>query len=131
MKTRSTLAVLALALGTLPAMAQQLDANGIGRTELVRHDFDAGHEAIQVRVDFGPGVAFPRHSHPGVEIAHVLQGTIEYVLDGRKVLLKTGETVYIPAGVVHSARNVGDGGAAELATYIVEKNKPVVVLAKP
>jgi quercetin dioxygenase-like cupin family protein len=135
MKTRTTLALLALSLGTLPAMAQQLDANGIGRTELVRHDVDATRdatrEAIQVRVDFGPGVAFPRHSHPGVEIAHVLQGTIEYVLDGKKVLLKTGETVYIPEGVVHSARNVGGGNAAELATYIVAKNKPVVVLAKP
>jgi quercetin dioxygenase-like cupin family protein len=135
MKTRTTLALLALSLGTLPAMAQQLDANGIGRTELVRHDFDATRdatrEAIQVRVDFGPGVAFPRHSHPGVEIAHVLQGTIEYVLDGKPVVLKTGETVYIPAGVVHSARNVGGGNAAELATYVVEKNKPVVVLAKP
>ena len=131
MKTRTTLALLALTLGTLPAMAQQLDANGIGRTELVRHDFDATREAIQVRVDFGPGVAFPAHSHPGVEIAHVEQGTIEYVLDGKRVLLETGQTVYIPAGVVHSARNVGSGNAAELATYIVEKNKPVVVLAKP
>ena len=46
MKTRTTLALLALTLGTLPAMAQQLDANGIGRTELVRHDFDATREAI-------------------------------------------------------------------------------------
>ena len=131
MKTRTTLALLALTLATLPSMAQQLDANGIGRTELVRHDFDATREALQVRVDFGPGVAFPRHSHPGVEIAHVEQGTIEYDLDGKRVLLKTGETVYIPAGVVHAARNVGGGNAAELATYIVEKNKPVVVLAKP
>jgi quercetin dioxygenase-like cupin family protein len=131
MKTRSILALLALTLGTLPAMAQKLDANGIGRTELVRHDFDATREAIQVRVDFGPGIAFPRHTHPGVEIAHVEKGTIEYVIDGKKVLLKTGETVYIPEGVVHSARNVGSGNAAELATYVVDKNKPVVVLAKP
>ena len=131
MKTRTTLALLALALGALPAMAQQLDAHGIGRTELVRQDFDTTREAIQVRVDFGPGAAFPRHSHPGVEIAHVLQGSVEYVLDGKPVILKTGDSVYIPAGVVHSARNAGSGNAAELATYIVEKNKPVVVLAKP
>ncbi|PQP02081.1 cupin domain-containing protein [Massilia phosphatilytica] len=131
MKTRTTLALLALTLGALPAMAQQLDAHGIGRTELVRQDFDTTREAIQVRVDFGPGAAFPRHSHPGVEIAHVLQGSVEYVLDGKPVILKTGDSVYIPAGVVHSARNAGSGNAAELATYIVEKNKPVVVLAKP
>lgn len=131
MKTRSTAALLALGLGALPALAQQFDATGMARTELVRHEYDATHEAAQVRVDFAPRAAFPRHSHPGVEIAHVLQGTIEYELDGRPVLLRTGDSLYIPAGAVHSARNAGSGNAAELATYIVEKNKPVVVLAKP
>ena len=131
MKIRSTAPLLALALGALPALAQQFDAGGMARTERVRHDFDAGREAAQVRVDFAPGAAFPRHSHPGVEIAHVLQGTIEYELDGKPVLLHTGDSLYIPAGAVHSARNAGSGTAAELATYIVEKNEPVVVLAKP
>jgi quercetin dioxygenase-like cupin family protein len=112
------------------ALAQKLDANGIGRTEVVRHDLDGAHEAIQVRVDFGPHASFPLHSHPGVEIAHVLAGGMEYVLNGKPVELKAGESLFIPAGAVHSARNLGDGNAAELATYLVEKNKPIVVLAK-
>lgn len=127
---------LALALGAaaawpLAATAQKLDANGIGRTEALRHDFDGGREAIQVKVDFGPHVAFPKHSHPGVEIAYVLEGTIEYELNGRKVVLKAGDALYIPAGAVHSARNLGGGIASELATYLVDKNKPVLVLDKP
>lgn len=122
------LALLIAAAAPLPSLAQQLDAQGIGRTELVRHDFDGNREAIQVKVDFGPHAAFPRHAHPGVEIAHVLAGTIEYALDGKTVVLKTGESLYIPAGVVHSARNVGAGNAAELATYVVAKGKPAVVL---
>jgi len=113
------------------AMAQKLDANGIGRTEAVRHDFDGKREAIQVKVDFGPRAAFPKHSHPGVEIAYVLEGTMEYELDGKAVVLKAGDALYIPAGAVHSARNLGDGNAAELATYLVEKDKPVVVLDQP
>jgi hypothetical protein len=33
----------------------------------------------------------------------------------------------IPAGAIHAAKNVGSGNAAELATYIVEKGKPLVV----
>ena len=111
-----------------PARAQALDANGIGRTEIVRHDYDATREAIQVRVDFGPGASFPRHSHPGVEIAYVLQGTMEYALNGKQVVLKAGESLYIPAGAVHSAKNLGSGNAVELATYVVDKNKPIVIL---
>lgn len=127
---------LALALAVsaawpLSACAQQLDANGIGRTEAVRHDFDGDREAIQVKVDFGPHVAFPAHTHPGVEIAYVLEGSIEYEMNGKKIVLKAGESLYIPAGAVHSARNTGGGIASELATYLVDKNKPVLVLAKP
>lgn len=124
---------LAFAAGAmpLPSMAQKLDAHGIGRTEAVRHDFDAGREAIQVKVDFGPHVAFPKHHHPGVEIAYVLKGTIEYTLDGKTVVLKAGDSLYIPAGTVHGARNAGTTLASELATYIVDKDKPIVVLDAP
>lgn len=123
--------MMAVAAFPLHSIAQKLDANGIGRTEAVRHDFDGQREAVQVRVDFGPHASFPAHTHPGVEIAYVLEGKVEYVMDGKPVVLKAGDALYIPAGKVHSARNVGDGNSAELATYIVEKNKPIVVLDKP
>ncbi len=78
-----------------------------------------------------PGVAFPPHSHPGEEIIYVLEGLLEYRLEGKPpVTLEAGEVLFIPAGTIHAARNVGSGNAAELATYIVEKGKPLVALAK-
>ena len=46
------------------------------------------------------------------------------------VTLKAGEALYIPAGAIHTAKNVGSVNAAELATYIVEKGKPLLELAK-
>jgi quercetin dioxygenase-like cupin family protein len=46
------------------------------------------------------------------------------------VTLKAGEVLFIPAGTVHAVRNVGSGDAAELATYVVEKGKPLVMLVK-
>ena len=56
---------------------------------------------------------------------------MQYLLEGRPaVTLRAGEVLFIPAGVVHSVKNVGTGNAAELATYLVEKGKPLVVLAK-
>jgi quercetin dioxygenase-like cupin family protein len=75
-------------------------------------------------------VAFPPHSHPGEEIIYVLQGTLEYRVAGRPVTLGPGGVLFIPAGTVHSARNIGSGNADELATYIVEKGRPLVVLAQ-
>jgi quercetin dioxygenase-like cupin family protein len=76
-------------------------------------------------------VAFGKHSHPGAEVAYVLEGTLEYQLEGEPpVTLKAGEALFIPARTIHAAKNVGTGNAAELATYIVEKGKPLVVLDK-
>lgn len=104
----------------------------VRRTDLQRHDLSIpGREAFQVRVDIDPGVTAPRHSHPGEEVIYVLEGLMEYHIDGQPpVTLKAGEVYFIPSGAVHSAKNVGTTNAAELATYIVEKGKPLVVLAK-
>lgn len=105
---------------------------GVRRTDLQRHDLStSGREVIQARVDIDPGVVAPRHSHPGEETVYMIEGEIEYTLDGQPpVILKAGQVLFIPAGVVHSAKNVGKGNAAELATYIVQKGKPLLVTAK-
>jgi quercetin dioxygenase-like cupin family protein len=111
------------------ARAQQA---GIKRTDLQRHDLSApGREAVQVRVDLDPGVAFGRHTHPGEEIIYVLEGTLEYQIEGKPpVTLKAGDVLFIPAGTIHAAKNVGSGTASELATYVVEKGKPLLTLVK-
>jgi quercetin dioxygenase-like cupin family protein len=132
MKTTQGMAIVSLmacALLAQPARAQQ---TGIKRTDLQRHDLSAsGREAVQVRVDIEPGVAFPRHTHPGEEIIYVLAGSLEYDLEGRPpVTLKAGDVLFVPAGTVHAAKNVGSDTASELATYVVEKGKPLLTLAK-
>jgi quercetin dioxygenase-like cupin family protein len=128
-KTTRTIAVAVLIVGSgLALHVAQPQQAGVTRTDLLRHDLSVtGREVVQVRVDLAPGVAFPPHSHPGEEIAFVIEGLLEYRLEGRPpVTLKAGEALFIPAGTVHSAKNVGSGNAAELATYLVEKGKPLV-----
>jgi quercetin dioxygenase-like cupin family protein len=133
MKTMRVMAVALLILGNalVPDLAWAQQA-GIKRTDLQRHDLSApGREAIQAIVAIAPGATAPRHSHPGEEIIYVLEGLLQYQLDGQPpVTLKAGDVLFIPAGVVHSAKNVGSGNGAELATYVVEKGKPLLVLAK-
>ena len=104
----------------------------INRADLQRNDLSvAGREVVQVRVDIPAGKAFPKHSHPGEEMVYMIEGELEYQLEGRAaVTLKAGEVLFIPAGVVHAVKNVGSGNGAELATYIVEKGKPLLVSAK-
>jgi len=105
---------------------------GITRTDLLRADLSVpGREVIQVLVEFGPGVTAVRHSHPGEELVYVTEGSLEYQLDGRPpVTVKAGEALFIPHGTSHAVKNVGTGKAAELATYIVEKGKPLLALSE-
>jgi len=120
------------AAGQAPAPSAAAPARppAIARTDLQRHDLSIpGHEAIQTRVDFAPGALAPRHRHPGEEIVFVLRGTLEYRLDGQApVILNPGNVLFIPAGTVHAVRNTGAGPASELATYIVEKGRPLITL---
>jgi quercetin dioxygenase-like cupin family protein len=123
-------AVLFVAAGvTLTVTHAQWSA--IKRTDLQRHDLSAqGREVVQVRVDIPPGVTAPRHSHHGEEIVYAIEGEMEYRVDGKApVTIKAGEVLFIPAGAVHSVKNTGKTNAAELATYIVEKGKPLLVTA--
>ncbi len=61
----------------------------------------------------------------------MLEGELEYAIDGRQPkTYSAGEALMVPAKTVHSVRNVGNENAAELATYIVEKGKPFIVLAE-
>ena len=133
MKTTQIMALTVLIVGSSLALhVARAQQPGVTRNDLQRHDLSIpGREAIQTIVAIAPGVTAPRHSHPGEEIIYVLEGLLEYQLDGQPpVTLKAGDVLFIPAGVVHSAKNVGSGNGAELATYIVEKGKPLVVLAK-
>ena len=129
---RVAAAAALLAVSVLALPAAQAQPSGIKRTDLQRHDLSApGHEAVQVRVDLAPGVAFGNHTHPGEEIIYVLEGALEYQIEGKPpVTLKAGDVLFIPAGAVHSARNVGNVTGSELATYIVEKGKPLLTLTK-
>lgn len=110
----------------------QVQMQGLKRTDVLKSDFSVpGREVLQVIVDFEEGVESPKHAHPGEEIAFVLEGTLEYRIEGRpNVTLKVGDAVFIPAGAMHVAKNVGTGKASELATYLVQKGKPLASFAK-
>ena len=124
-------AVLIVGSGLALQVARAQQA-GTRRTDLQRHDLSIpGREVVQARVDFDPGVASVRHWHPGEEIVYVLEGTLEYQLEGKPpVTLKAGDVLFIPARAIHLAKNVGSGNGAELATYVVEKGKPLLVVVK-
>ena len=132
MKATRLMSVVMLIVGTgLAAEGTPLQQAGTKRTDLQRHDLSVpGREVIQVRVDFDPAYVAPRHTHPGEEIIYVIEGTLEYQIGGKATTVKPGDVLFVPAGTIHSVKNVGSGNGAELATYVVQKGKPLITLVK-
>ena len=117
---------LSIAAGVL--MAQN---SGLTRTLLTKADSSVvGREAVVARVEVAPGARAGRHTHPGDEISYVLEGQVELLIDGQPPrVVKAGEALVIPAGVVHDAHNAGDATVRLLAVYVVEKGKPLATPA--
>ena len=111
--------------------AAQQQVPGINRVDLQQHDLSVpGREVIQNRVELSPEAPPLRHFHYGEEIIYVLEGELEYQIDGEETrTVKAGEALTVPAQAVHAVRNVGSGTGTELATFVVENGKPLITLA--
>jgi quercetin dioxygenase-like cupin family protein len=111
---------------------EQQQVPGINRIDLQHEDLSIpGREVIQNRVELSPEAPPLKHFHYGEEIIYVIEGRLEYEIDGlgtRTVL--GGEALTVPAQAIHSVKNVGDETGIELATYVVEKGKPLITLAE-
>ena len=79
---------------------------GISRIDLQQYDISApGREVIQNVVTISTEAPAVRHKHPGEEIIDVLEGSLEYTVDGQEpTTVNAGEVFFVPADTVHAAR---------------------------
>lgn len=127
---RRDLSSLVLTLAAIVAVGAQAPA--VKRTVLQQGDLSvAGREAVMALAELPQGGATGRHTHPGEEISYVLEGTVIIEVDGKPAMTKkAGEVFMIPAGTVHNAHNKAAGAAKVIATYVIEKGKPVTTPVK-
>jgi quercetin dioxygenase-like cupin family protein len=123
-----TLTVLSLALTGIVAAQQP----AFKRTVLQQADISVpGREVVSAVAEFDPRATPGMHTHFGEEIGYVIEGTFLIEQAGKPpVTLQAGGSFLIPAGTVHNATNTGAGKGRILATYIVEKGKPLATPAK-
>jgi quercetin dioxygenase-like cupin family protein len=124
MKTKQLLLVSLMMLGSTPLFAQQA---GIARFPLQNVEVNVpGRILIQARVEIEPGVEGGKHTHPGIEIAYVIEGQLEVKVDGLpNRTYRAGEAFSVAEGVAHAATNTGTVTTKLLATYLVEVGKPL------
>ena len=113
------------------AQAQQANPPPIKRTPLQKFDVPGtAYETVIGIAEIVPNVMIGRHTHPGPESGYVLEGEMVIMIDGQPPKeLKAGMSYQIPSGAIHDARS-GGKGAKVIATYVVEKGKPLATPAK-
>jgi len=127
MTRRIVLALMAASLAIAGAAIAQQAA--IRRTPLQKIDFPAGYSTVTAIAEIPAGGAAGRHTHPGVEAGYILEGEVEFLVEGQPPKkLKAGDSYQVPEGVAHDAKVIGDKPAKVLGTYVVKAGEP---LAKP
>lgn len=104
---------------------------GFSRTVIQRGDLSTpGREVVSAIAEFQPKATVGPHTHPGEEAGYLLEGSLVFEQAGKPtVTLTAGQTFFVAAGVVHNA-TAGSARTRVLATYVVEKGKPLATPAK-
>jgi quercetin dioxygenase-like cupin family protein len=127
--------VAVVAAGVLVTCVLVLRAQQTGaqRNILTKQDLSSfpGHEGVVAQVIFAPGAREPRHTHPGDLFGYVQDGSLTVTVEGQAaVTVKPGEVFFIPAGKVHWGENPTTATTKVLATFVVEKGKPLTSPAR-
>ena len=125
MRRLPTICATVLFLASASALAQQVKVNMLVSEAPVTGVPDKVFTLITT--EWPPGVSTGRHTHPGDEYGTVVEGTVVTRQDGGEwKTLTTGQSYYVPAGVVHETKNTGDAAAKAYNAFVIEKGKPRV-----
>lgn len=102
-------------------------APAVQRKVLLQQDLQIpNYSTALVEVTIPVGGREGRHTHPGSAVVHVLQGALTLDLEGMPTkTYQVGETVFIPTGKIHEGINNGNTPMRAIASFVVEKGKPL------
>lgn len=101
--------------------------SNVQRRVLLTQDLQIpNYQTVFVEVTIPAGGREGRHTHPGSTVVHVQEGQLTLDLEGaQSKTYMPGETFYIESGKVHEGINNGTSRVRALASFVVEKGKPL------
>jgi quercetin dioxygenase-like cupin family protein len=129
MRNRLAVAIVFAALGL--ALAGPLHAQDIKRTIFQKSDVPGtSYETVFGMAEIAPNVKVASHTHPGTESSYVLAGSLILEVQGQPTrTVEAGQSMFVPANTPHGGQ-AGPNGAKILATWVVEKGKPLATPVK-
>jgi quercetin dioxygenase-like cupin family protein len=62
-----------------------------------------GDKAMVAQVFIAKGGVVPTHQHESEQLTFIMEGALEFELEGRTVVVRKGEVLHIPSNVPHRA----------------------------
>ncbi len=90
-------------------------------TELISRKLVAGDRQMLAQVYLKRGALVPRHRHESEQLTYVLDGMLKVRVDGKEILVRDGEVVRIPSGVLHQAEALADTFELDLFSPVREE----------
>jgi quercetin dioxygenase-like cupin family protein len=125
-------AVIAPVIWARPVSYAQQAAPTVKRTVLQQHDLAVpGYEAALVQVEIPVGGREGKHTHPGLALIRVESGALTLEHEGKPaVTYKAGDSFVVEPGKVHEGTNQGNMPVKAIATFVIEKGKPLATQVK-
>ena len=117
-------AVSLLTLTLVPAMAQEPT---VQRKVLLTQDLPIpGYQTVMAAVEIPAGGREGRHTHPGALVVYIQEGVLTFDYEGKPTMTyKAGDSFYIEPDKIHEGINKGTSPVKAIATFVVEKGKPL------
>jgi quercetin dioxygenase-like cupin family protein len=75
---------------------------------LIDRQFVSGDRSMLARIILRKGSIVPMHSHDNEQITYVLEGALKFVIEGKELIVRSGEILVIPSNLPHSAEALED-----------------------
>lgn len=75
---------------------------------LLQRQFVVGQEIMVARVLLKKGCVVPEHSHHNEQLTYILDGALKFSIDGKEIVVRSGEVLCIPANMPHRAEAMED-----------------------
>lgn len=77
-------------------------------SDKISRQYVYGKEAMLARFVFKKGAIIPEHQHPSEQITYILKGAVKVTLQGKEIIVRSGEVLIIPPNVLHKFEALED-----------------------
>jgi quercetin dioxygenase-like cupin family protein len=74
----------------------------------LQRQFITGQDVMLARILLKKGCIVPEHSHMNEQLTYVVEGALKFWIDGKEIVVRSGEVLTIPPNMPHQAEALED-----------------------